>query len=117
METVGEGYTQHTPAILHAAGEVDAGCLFKIFCGACNFCYLKTIHEYLGDHFIIENEIIAVGAEVYGADDLCAECTVAGMVFAQLLAEHNVFKQCKTTVEYIFIDRHAAFQRTAAQDT
>ena len=103
---------QHTKAILHATAEVDTAGFFKIFSRACNLPYLVAIHEYLRYHLIIENKIIAVVCEVDRTDNLCAECTITCMVFAQLLPQHNVLEQCKATVEDVFIHRHTPLQRT-----
>lgn len=65
METMGEGYAQYAAAIFHAALEVDAGGFLKVFGGAGYFGYFKAVHENLGDHFVVENKIIAVVGEIY----------------------------------------------------
>ncbi len=47
MQAMDERYPQHSPAILHAAGKVNAGRLFEIFRRTCNLGYIVAIHEYL----------------------------------------------------------------------
>ena len=51
-----------------------------------------SIHEYLGDHFIVKYKIITVVGKINGTNNICVKCTVPCVIFAKLLPKHYVFK-------------------------
>ena len=116
MEAVGEGDAEDAHAVFGGAGEVDGGGFFEVFGGAGDFAYFEAGHEDLGDHLVVKDEVVGVVGEVYGADDVCGEGAVAGVVFGEFLAEEDVFEEGEAAVEDVFVHGHAAAEGAAAED-
>jgi hypothetical protein len=60
MEEVLTGYPQYSHSINGASFKIDAGSIVKIFGRTGYLSYFKSFHKDLRQHFIIENEIVAV---------------------------------------------------------
>ena len=103
MQAVGETYAQYAHAILRRAAKVDGGSFFKILGRTCNLANLKAGHEYLRYHLVVEDEVVGIVCEVDGADDIGAKSAIAGVVFRELLPQHDVFKQREGAVENVLV--------------
>lgn len=106
----------HPKAVLDASGQVDRRRFLKIFSRAGHFGNLETGINNLGEHFIVENEIIRIGFKGNGAKHLATESPVARMVFREFIIDQYILEQREEAVCPIFVDRHASAQGAFSQD-
>jgi hypothetical protein len=72
---------QNFEPITHAAAEINGRCFLEIFRWARNFADSKAKINALGQHLIIENEIVAVFPKGQTTKHIAAEGPVAGVIF------------------------------------
>jgi hypothetical protein len=78
---------EHSETVLHAALEVDGGGFFKYFVGQEISPMLKAEHDGLGDHLVVEDEIVGVFEQRKGLQQFAREGAEAGVVLGELDAE------------------------------
>lgn len=107
---------QHAEAVLHAAAEVDAAGFIEVLGGAGHFGNGEAVPEDLADHLVVEDEIVGAAVVLALAQHLGAVSAVAGVVLAELFAHQDVLGEGEQAVGDVFVQWHAALERTAAQD-
>src|SRR5277367_4091570 len=113
-ETCGCG--KHAKAILHAAPKVDGRGFLKVAGGAGDLADAEAKHDGLGDHLIIEDEVIGVFEQRESLEYIARKGAEAGVVFRELDSEEEVLEGRKKTVGDVFVARHATFESSAADD-
>jgi len=58
IHEVGDGYFEDTQAINRRTTEINGGCFFKVFGGTGNLSDVKTLVDNLGEHLVVEDEVI-----------------------------------------------------------
>src|ERR1700730_10979527 len=109
--------SEHAEAIHNAAAEVNGRCLFEVLRGTRDFSDAEAEMYALGEHLIVEDEVVGVFEQWQFRKDLAAEGTVSGVVLRQLDAEEKIFKCCEQPVGNIFIQRHTATQGSATDNS
>ena len=107
---------QHAQAVGHASAEVDAGGFFEIFRRAGDFADAEVEVDALGEHLVVEDEVVAVFAEREAGQDFAAEGSVTGVVFTQLHTQKHVRERGQQPVRNILVKRHAAAEGCASDD-
>ena len=107
---------QHTKAVHHRPAEIDAAGLGEVFGRAGNLTELHVQRHGLGEHLVIEHEIVGVSAKGQRFEHLARKGPVTGVVFRQLAAEHHVLKGGQQPVADVFVERHAAAAGGVAQN-
>ena len=82
MEAVVDGYAEHAESVLNTAFEIDAGGVVEVFGGAGDLGDVEAGHEDLGEHFVVENEIVVVFVVMYFFQYFAREGAITGVVFA-----------------------------------
>ncbi len=78
---------------------------------------LEARPHRLGDHFVVEHEIVGAGEERQLRENLPAPCAVTRVIFAELAAHQQVLECREQPVGNIFVARHAAGESAAAEDS
>ena len=81
LQEVVEGHPQYAKAIPHTSSEIDGGSLFEVFRRAGYLGDVVAAIDDLGEHFIVEDEIVGIEVEADAGKHFPAESPVAGMVF------------------------------------
>src|SRR6185295_4992238 len=79
-EAISQAGREATKAVFDAAAEVDRGSLGKVFRRATDFANGEALPKDLGQHLIVEYEVIRVSGQVNAFEDLARECAIAGVV-------------------------------------
>jgi len=64
----------------------------------------------LGEHLIIEDEVIGILQQRQFGKHLAAEGAISGVVFGKLHAQKKIFKGSEQPVGDVFVNWHAAAQ-------
>src|SRR5208282_4573748 len=107
---------EHSEAILHAAAEIDGGGLLEILGGAGNFADAEAEIDALGEHLVVEDEIVAILPQGQAGEYFAAESAITGVILRQLDVQEQVLKSGEQAVGDVFIKRHATAQRRAPED-
>ena len=75
---------QAAEAVFAASQEINRRCFGEIFCRAANFGYFVSCPENLGEHLIVEDEIVRVFLERELFKKLSGKSAVAGVIFGEL---------------------------------
>ena len=110
-----QGGPQHTQPVSHAPLKIDGRRFGRIPRGAGHFANSKAKMNDLGQHLVIEDEIIGIFFQGEGFEDLPRESPIPGMVLGQLMAHQKVLEGGEKTVGYVFVPGHAPFQGTRTQ--
>ena len=102
--------------VLDAAAKVDRGGLGEIPGGTGNFSHAETEENDLREHFVVEDEVVAIGFEGKGFEDAAREGAVTGVIFREFVVHHEILKQGEDAVGDVFVKRHAARESTYAKD-
>ena len=86
--------SQDFKAIFDAALEVDRGSFFEIFRRAGDLADLEVEHDGLGDHLVVEDEIVGVFEQGEGLQQFPREGAIPGVILRQLDAEEEILKSC-----------------------
>jgi hypothetical protein len=108
--------SQNSEAIFHAASKVDGGGAFEVFGWAGDLCNVVTVEKDLGEHLVVEDEIVGISVVVDVFEHFAGKGPVTGMVFGEFGADENVLTQRQDAVKDVFIPWHSAFQRPATKD-
>ncbi len=81
------GYPQYSQTVFHAPAEVDAGSLFEVFGRTGHLGNIKPGKDDLGEHLIIEYEVVGILVEVDAFQHFSTEGAVSGMVFRQFIVD------------------------------
>ena len=79
--------TEHSKSIFDAALEIDRGGLFEVLGRAGDFSDAETEHDGLGDHLIVEDEVVGIFEQRERLKQFPRECPEAGVVFRELYAK------------------------------
>src|SRR5581483_5630413 len=110
------GGCKHTESILHATAEVDGGSFSKVFRWTGNFSDTETEVYALGEHLVVENEIVRVFEEWQFRQHFAAEGAVTGVILRKLYAEKQIFERREEAIGDVLINRHATQQSAASDD-
>lgn len=86
-----------------ASSEINRGSFFKIFSWASHFGDMEPCVDNLGEHFIIENEVVRIGFKVDSFKYPAIKSAISGMVFGQFIAHHQVLGKGEKSVGDILI--------------
>ena len=89
----------------------------KYLVGHADLADTEAGEHSLGDHLIIEHEIIGAGGEGKLIENLPAPRPIPGMVLAELASHHQILKCGEKPVSDIFIAGHPARERTATKNS
>ncbi len=103
-----DGSAENSNAILDASLKVDRRGLFKILCRAGNLADSKTEHDRLGNHLIVENEVVRILEERQRLKQFARECAEARVVFRKLDSEKDILERGEKAVGDVFIEGHSA---------
>src|SRR3984957_19384523 len=96
------GDLQYSQAVHDASPEVEARCFLEIAGRAGDLRDLVIQVNDLRKHLVVEDEVFRVDLVIDASQDLFGEGTVAGVVFGELLPEHDVLEKGEGAVEEIF---------------
>jgi len=116
LESELHGGFENAEAVGDAATEINGGSFLEILGGAGDFADAESEVNALGEHLVVENEVVAVFAQGKARQDFAAEGAVAGVVFGELDAEEEIFKRGEQAVGDVFVERHAAAKGGASDD-
>lgn len=80
-----DGNPQAANAIFQASAQVNTAGFVKVLGGTGDFSNPETFVENLRDNFIVKDEVIITGIQVYGLQYFPGIGAVAGMVLGKLL--------------------------------
>src|SRR5208337_2138922 len=107
---------EHTEAILNAAAEIDGGGFLEILGGTGNFADAEAEIDALGEHLVVEDEIVAILPQRQAGEHVAAESAITGVILRQLDVQEQVLKSGEQAVGDVLVKRHASAQRSAAED-
>src|SRR5947207_9166550 len=84
---------QDAETVDDAAPEIDRRCFREIFRRAANLTDPKPEINGLDQHLVVENEIVRVVAKRQPLQDSPAPCPIPGMIFRELLTDHQVLEK------------------------
>ena len=116
LEAELEGGFEDSEAVDAGAAEVDGGGLFEVLGGAGDFADAEAEVSGLGEHLVVEDEVVGEVEEGKALEDGAAPATVAGVVLGDFLREQDVFSQGEEAVGEVFVDGHAADEGSLAKD-
>jgi len=93
---------EHPKPVFGATRKVDRAGLFEVLGWAGHLGNVEPVVDDLGEHFVVEDEIVVVGIEVDVLQDFAAESAVAGVVLAQSIAAKEVLPGRQDTVGDVF---------------
>jgi hypothetical protein len=70
----------------------------------------------LGQHLVVEDEVVAIGAERQFLQYFTRESPISGVVLAELLPHQQVLKGGEETIENVFVAGHPPPDRAAPED-
>src|SRR5579864_9339469 len=108
---------EYSKAILHAAPKINGRGFGKIFRGTRNFSDLESKVRALGQHLIVENEIVRIFQQWQFRQNFLAERAVAAVIFGNFNSKKQVFKRRQKTIEHILVSRYPPAQRLSANDS
>src|ERR1700676_4842496 len=111
-----QGCGQDAEAILHATAKVDGRGLFEILCGTGDFANAEAEVHALGQHLIVEDEVVGIFQQRQVGEHFAAEGAVSGVVLGKLYSEKKILEGGKQAVGNVFVDGHAAEQGAAPDD-
>src|SRR5271166_2180946 len=107
---------QNFETVSNAAPEIYGGGFREIFCRAGNFADAEAEVHALGEHLVVENEIVAVFAQRQAGQHLAAEGAVAGVILREFDAQEQIFERGQQAVGDVLVKRHAPEQSGAADN-
>jgi len=87
LEEVVDGDPEYAHSVFCASGEVDGRSFLEVFGGAGDFGDVEAGVNDLGEHFVVEDEIVAVGIEIDGVEYFAVEGAVSGVVFGEFVVD------------------------------
>src|SRR6202140_3503 len=111
-----QGCTQYAESVFHAAAKVDGRGLLEILCGTGDFTDAETEVHALGQHLIVEDEVVGIFQQRQVGEHFAAEGAVSGVVLGKLYSQKKILEGGKQPVGNVFVDGHAAEQSAAADD-
>ena len=89
---------KHAKTVLHAAPEIDGGSLREIARWAGDFPNPMLEEDNLGEHLVIEDEVIRIDQQRKGSQYITREGTITGVVFGQLRADEQILNKRQKAV-------------------
>src|ERR1700728_2174006 len=111
-----QGCGQHAETVLHAAAKVDGRSLFEILRGAGDFADAEAEVHALGQHLVVEDEVVGVFQQRQFGEYLAAEGAVSRMVLGEFHSQKKILERGKEPVRNVFVNGHAAAQGPAPND-
>src|SRR5208283_1891900 len=84
---------QYTEAVFHAAAKIDGRRFFEILRRAGHFTDAKAEIHALGQHLVVENEVLRILQQRQRGQYLAAERAIASVVLGKFDAQEQVLKR------------------------
>jgi len=117
METELKRCPKDAKTILHTPLKINRGGLGKIFGWAGDLTNLEALIDDLCEHLIIEDKVIRVVLKIKRLQKIATEGSITGVIFGQLIIDHNVFDMCQDTIRKKFVEGHPTSRGANAQNT
>lgn len=89
---------EHTQAVLHTSFEVDGRGLLKIFGGTRNLANTEAKHDRLGDHLIIEDEVVGILMNWKSFENFTGEGTEARVILREFNPQEKILERGQQAV-------------------
>src|ERR1700679_1875556 len=94
---------QDAQAVLQASPEANRGSLLEISRGARDFANPETKHHGLGDHLVVENEIVRVLEKGKSLQERAREGAETSVVLGQFYPQEQILKRRQQPVCDVFV--------------
>ena len=116
MEAKIHGSLQYAKTVDHASPEIDRRRLREILRRTADLAHAEAEPEDLGEHLVVEDEVVGVLEQRKRFQHLAREGPVAGVVLGELRAEQEVLERGQEAVRDVLVERHAALEGAGPQD-